>query len=144
MAPPAAASRSQRSWDQYEGVIRLAAENKITKENAFDHNFIDEMGALVQEERQVAGTAFCFPKAGFALGAGTKIYEKRVDAIEAQIYSTCSGKAGPWVCGEEHKALPAGCLRGTAHRSKAWTLKHLRASTNKVATNPNRVCRPEC
>ena len=55
--------------------LKLAADNAITEDNAFDLDFIDVLPRLVYRERR--GTTL--EEGGLGLDVGTRIYSKRVD-----------------------------------------------------------------
>ncbi|KAG1673430.1 hypothetical protein FOA52_002195 [Chlamydomonas sp. UWO 241] len=69
----------------YDRVIKLAAENKINKNNAWDIDVIYHMPSIIKGEHAAGAQHFNFQRASCGLAAGVDIYSKRVDSV----YETC-------------------------------------------------------
>lgn len=70
-------------------IIKLCAENKITKDNAWDLNFITSMPDLIKKE--AAAGYFTFHRASCVLDGGVRIYSKRVDSTYESMMITMQG-----------------------------------------------------
>ncbi|KAF5838152.1 condensin complex subunit 2/barren [Dunaliella salina] len=94
-APPgtpggsAKAHTSQEIHDMLDRAVRLVAENKITKDNAWDLNIINYMPSLVETLAQE--DHFNFQKTSVALHASAQVYSKRVDSAYDEAYASISG-----------------------------------------------------
>ncbi|KAF1744544.1 hypothetical protein MXB_781 [Myxobolus squamalis] len=83
MVTPIAVSHDQLR-DIYATCIKLSAENKITKQNAFGLQLIDYMQEVLQQIKGEDGTNFQL--ASCTLDAGVKIYGHRVDSVHLDAF----------------------------------------------------------
>jgi len=87
----------QQVVELYQNTLKLASENKITKDNTWALGLIDHMSDLVKPSNEEAGQTN-FQRASCTLDAGVKIYSYRVDSVHNSIYKTLGGlsrTAGP-------------------------------------------------
>ena len=87
----------QQVLELYRNTLKLASENKITKDNTWALGLIDHMSDLVKPSEEEQGQTN-FQKASCTLDAGVKIYSYRVDSVHNSIYKTLGGlsrTAGP-------------------------------------------------
>ena len=87
----------QQVVELYRNTLKLASENKITKDNTWALGLIDHMSDLVKPSDEERGQTN-FQRASCTLDAGVKIYSYRVDSVHNSIYKTLGGlsrTAGP-------------------------------------------------
>ena len=87
----------QQVIELYRNALKLASENKITKDNTWALGLIDHMSDLVKPSDEESGQTN-FQRASCTLDAGVKIYSYRVDSVHNSIYKTLGGltrTAGP-------------------------------------------------
>uniref|UniRef100_A0A6S8I7A6 Condensin complex subunit 2 n=1 Tax=Dunaliella tertiolecta TaxID=3047 RepID=A0A6S8I7A6_DUNTE len=123
-APPgtpgssAKAHTAQEIHDMLDRAVRLVAENKITKDNAWDLNIIDYMPSLVETLAQE--DHFNFQKTSVALHASAQVYSKRVDSAYEEVYASISGinvkNGAPVLQGAEGEQAPETGSQGLRAR----------------------------
>ena len=80
----------QQVIELYRNSLKLASENKITKDNTWGLGLIDHMSDLVKPSDEEQGQTN-FQRASCTLDAGVKIYSYRVDSVHNSIYKTLGG-----------------------------------------------------
>ena len=80
----------QQVIELYRNTLKLASENKITKDNTWGLGLIDHMSDLVKPSDEEQGQTN-FQRASCTLDAGVKIYSYRVDSVHNSIYKTLGG-----------------------------------------------------
>ena len=80
----------QQVIELYRNSLKLASENKITKDNTWGLGLIDHMSDLVKPSDDEQGQTN-FQRASCTLDAGVKIYSYRVDSVHNSIYKTLGG-----------------------------------------------------
>ena len=80
----------QQVLELYRNSLKLASENKITKDNTWGLDLIDHMSDLVKPSDEEQGQTN-FQRASCTLDAGVKIYSYRVDSVHNSIYKTLGG-----------------------------------------------------
>ena len=80
----------QQIAELYRNTLKLASENKITKDNTWALGLIDHMSDLVKPSHHDRGQTN-FQRASCTLDAGVKIYSYRVDSVHNSIYKTLGG-----------------------------------------------------
>ena len=80
----------QQVIELYRNSLKLASENKITKDNTWGLGLIDHLSDLVKPSDEEQGQTN-FQRASCTLDAGVKIYSYRVDSVHNSIYKTLGG-----------------------------------------------------
>ena len=105
----------QQVVELYRNTLKLASENKITKDNTWALGLIDHMSDLVKPSDEERGQTN-FQRASCTLDAGVKIYSYRVDSVHNSIYKTLGGlsrTAGP----SQQDAAGNACRLNMVHES---------------------------
>ena len=89
-SPAAPTFGMQQVIELYRNTLKLASENKITKDNTWGLGLIDHMSDLVKPSDEEQGQTN-FQRASCTLDAGVKIYSYRVDSVHNSIYKTLGG-----------------------------------------------------
>ncbi|MEW5309398.1 MAG: hypothetical protein WDW38_001291 [Sanguina aurantia] len=84
-ARPAVPLTQEQQREVLEVAYRLCTEGRITKDNAWDSDFIDTLPELIQAER---GEEFDFTKASTGLDCARYIYDKRVESAHDLVFKT--------------------------------------------------------
>ena len=105
----------QQVLELYRNSLKLASENKITKDNTWGLDLIDHMSDLVKPSDEEQGQTN-FQRASCTLDAGVKIYSYRVDSVHNSIYKTLGGLSRTAAASQQDDAgkssdwaAPLGC-----------------------------------
>ena len=123
----------QQVMELYRNTLKLASENKITKDNTWGLGLIDHMSDLVKPSDEEQGQTN-FQRASCTLDAGVKIYSYRVDSVHNSIYKTLGGQQLQASKTMQARTLvvlqlPCGSLATVAHVQHASRLQSCKIVT---------------
>lgn len=113
----------QQIAELYRNTLKLASENKITKDNTWALGLIDHMSDLVKPSDHDKGQTN-FQRASCTLDAGVKIYSYRVDSVHNSIYKTLGGLSRTAASSQQDQDSPGkpSCLQPLSMQSQLQVL----------------------